>query len=51
MADGDAQKFKKGMIQMKKVLALVICIAMIACVALTASAEAVKATFTFNVVI
>ncbi len=47
---GDAQKFKKGMIQMKKVLALVICIAMIACVALTASADATKATFNIDVV-
>ena len=35
---------------MKKVLALVICIAMIACVAVTASAEATAATFTVSTV-
>lgn len=35
---------------MKKVLALVICIAMIACVAVTASAEATPATFTVSTV-
>jgi LPXTG-motif cell wall-anchored protein len=40
---------KKGMIQMKKVLALIMCVAMIACIAVTASADATATVTIGNV--